>query len=269
MIWRRTAGDHNVSIGSFARMWLGGTLFDRFIMITIIGWIWCAILMLMAIIARSQPMAVLAGLASFAPWVFLLVDTKLEARYVAADVATFSREGAILATRCEYIGGHPQLPHGRFAYLTLEGTKQSPNLTLVFPSSPAERFHLPLLDLTKMKPEKGSDASLAADLVTALHKDAGGFLRPQRLTLVVDYDGAAGRKHKIELTNFFRGNNEIQNWRNYLVCAQAEADTGVRPHEPWKDLADGPAKAEESEMAHAFSGNGHADEQPSSAFGRR
>jgi hypothetical protein len=269
MIWRNTATNHNAAIGTFARQWLGGTMWDRLIMVSIAGGVWFVLLMFVALFAHSPGVILLCFLASFAPWAFWLIDAKLEANYVAADVATFSKEGAILATRCEYLGGHPQLPHGRFAYLTLEGTKQSPNLSLVFPGTNPERFHLPLLDLTRTKPEKGSDASLAADLATAIHKDAGGLLRPQRLTLVVDYDGAAGRKHKVELTNFFHGNDEIRNWRNYLVCAQAEADTGVRPHEPWKDLPDGPAKTEESEIPHAFSRNGHTEEQPSSAFGRR
>ncbi len=45
-------------------------------------------------------------------------------------------DDVIMATRCEYQGGHPQLPHGRFAYLLLEGTREDPNITIGFPAPP-------------------------------------------------------------------------------------------------------------------------------------
>ncbi len=287
MIWRRTAGNHTAAIGSFARQWLGGSMLDRLIPVTIVGWVWSVVWGLIGIMSQEGGIFLLCLLISTVPWILWLLDARLDAQQVETDIAAFAHGGAILATRCEYLGGHPQLPHGRFAYLLLEGTQQNPNLALVFPTGAlangsipfggSERFNLPILDLKKTKPEKGSDESPAADIAAAIHKDAGRILRPERLTLVVDFDGSGGRTHKVELTNFFRGNNEIRNWRNYLVCAQAQADTGVTPHEPWVSLkaeprAEPDAETSENtteEPSHAFSRNGHAHEEPSSAFSRR
>src|SRR5581483_2331630 len=237
MVWRYTAVRHLSSIGGFARWWLGGGLLDRFIIVTIVGWLWASFWFTFALLAQSTGFFVFTFLFICPiPWAFWLLDAWIDARTVHADIAAFGSQKAILATRCEYLGGHPQLPHGRFAYLTLEGTRQNPVLNLVFPRAggvPWERFALPLLDLGKTKPEKGSDDSLAADIGAAINKDIGRFLPPERLKLVVDYAGYADRTHKVELTNFFHGNDEIRIWRNYLVCAQAESDTGVAPHEPW------------------------------------
>lgn len=291
MIWRRTASNHAAAIGGFARQWLGGTMIDRLIPVTLLGWGWVLVWGFLG--AMSQDMNIFGAsifLIGPIPWILWAVDAWADGKQVKEDVAAFGREGAILATRCEYLGGHPELPHGRFAYLLLEGTKQNPNLTLVFPtpvdptsapspdapSVPGERFVLPILDLAKTKPEKGSDASVAADMATAINKDVGRFLRPERLTLVVDYDGAGGRKHKVELTNFFHGNNEIRNWQNYLVCAQAQADTGVEPHQPWVALPDDPnapdgilTSTRSLEAGDALSRNGHEVGQGRSAFFRR
>lgn len=288
MIWRRTASNHAAAIGSFARQWLGGTLLDRLIPVTIVGWFWCAFWGLLGIISRDGAFFALCLLICTVPWWLWLLDARLDASQVETDIAAFAREGAILATRCEYLGGHPQLPHGRFAYLLLEGTQQNPNLTLIFPTGTlakgtqpfgdSERFLLPILDLKKMKHEQGSDQSAAADIAAAINKDAGRMLRPERLTFVIDFGSAGGRTHKVELSNFFRGNNEIRNWRNYLVCAQSQADTGIPPHAPWISLPAEPEPPAETplledtkelEMSHAFSRNGHTVEEASSAFVRR
>jgi hypothetical protein len=288
MIWRRTASNHAAAIGSFARQWLGGTMLDRLIPVTIVGFFWFGFWGLLGILSQDGGIFLFCLLIGLTPWSLWLLDARLDAQQVETDIAAFALEGAILATRCEYLGGHPQLPHGRFAYLLLEGTQQNPNLTLVFPTGalakgttpPAgsERFILPILDLKKMKPEQGSDASPAADIAAVINKDVGRFLRPERLTLVIDFDGPGGRTHKVELTNFFQGNNEIRNWRNYLVCAQAQADTGITPHAPWVSLPPEPDEptptsslegTTELETSDAFSRNGHTVEEPSSAFVRR
>jgi hypothetical protein len=288
MIWRRTANNHTAAISSFARQWLGGSMFDRLIPVTVLGWFWFGGCVLLGIISQSLGLFAIFLLVGTVPWWLWLLDALLDAHQVKLDIGAFAKEGAILATRCEYLGGHPELPHGRFAYLLLEGTQQNPNLTLVFPTGPltsptaplvaSERFILPVLDLKKLKPEQGSDASPAADIAAVINKDVGRFLRPERLTLVIDFDGSGGRTHKVELTNFFNGNNEIRNWRNYLVCAQSQADTGVAPHAPWISLPAEPDKPEdrstldgtkELETSHAFSRNGHTVEEPSSAFVRR
>jgi len=49
---------------------------------------------------------------------------------------------------------------------------------------------------------------------------------------------SAGRKYQIELGSFLRGNDEVQQWKNFLTCTQAEADTGKVPYGPWKTLPD-------------------------------
>jgi hypothetical protein len=292
MIWRRTAIDHLAAIGSFARMWLSWGILDRLIPVTLLGWFWCCVWFWIGL--ATMDVSVMLVIMLFVwpvPWVLLGIDALIDKNQVKTDIANFAKQGAILATRCEYLGGHPQLPHGRFAYLLLEGTRQNPTLALVFPAalatgttariaSPAtsepERFLLPVLDVGKMKNEKGSDDSPAADIATSINKGAGQFLRSERLNFVVNYDGEGGRQHKVEFTNFFNGNNEIRNWQNYIVCAQAQADTGVEPHAPWVNFPDEPTPTSDIlqttkklEMGNGVSGNGHEERKSSSAFARR
>jgi hypothetical protein len=293
MIWRRTATDHLAAIGSFARMWLAWGILDRLIPVTLLGWLWCCVWFWIGLATQDVSVMLLIMLFVWpVPWVLLGIDAFIDKNQVNSDIAAFANEGAILATRCEYLGGHPQLPHGRFAYLLLEGTRQNPTLALVFPgaisgpttarmaidktSSASERYLLPVLDVGKMKNEKGSDDSPAADIATSINKGVGQFLRSERLNFVVNYDGAGGRQHKVEFGNFFRGNNEIRNWQNYIVCAQAQADTGVEPHSPWVNLPDEPTPTSDIlhttkklEMGNGVSGNGHEERKSSSAFSRR
>lgn len=276
MIWRWSATEHAKAIGSFARHWLGSSMLDRLVPVSLIGFFWLGIWFWIGVSSMNVTMfAFCFFVIGAVPWWLWLLDSYLDAQTVKKDTRYFLDQGAILATRCEYLGGHPNLPQGRFAYLLLEGTKQNPVLNLVFPQPsplPAERFTLPLLDLKKTKPEKGSDESAFADVAAAINESAGKLFRSERLTLVIDYDGYAGRTHKVELTNFFEGNNDIRNWRNYMVCAQAESDTGVTPHEPWKSLKDDRAAGlphAEGALLDAVSRNGHQVEQASSAFARR
>ena len=293
MIWRRTATDHLAAIGGFARMWLGWGILDRLIPVTFIGWLWCFVWFWLGLATQNLNLMLLIMLFVWpAPWFLLALDAWMDRNQVNTDIAQFAKDGAILATRCEYLGGHPQLPHGRFVYLLLEGTRQNPTLAVVFPASLAgsttsrmatsteqpesERYLLPVLDVGKMKNEKGSDDSPAADIATSINASVGRLLRPERLIFVVNYDGAGGRPHKVEFSNFFQGNNEIRNWQNYLVCAQAQADTGIEPHAPWMALPDDPtpgsdllATTKELEAVDGISGNGHEERKPSSAFTRR
>jgi hypothetical protein len=191
--------------------------------------------------------------------------------------------GAVLATRAEYIGGHPQLPHGRFVYLKISGTRENPILTIVFPGNelvPEETFDIPLLDLDKMDEKREEAESLTGSILASVSEKPGKMLAGERATLTVRYQGPGGRKHLVELSSFYHGNDEIRNWRNYLVCAQAEADTGVKPREPWTSLQPEPVLAGTvplGEVSHDGSGNGtgngtgngHKDRQASSAFDRR
>jgi len=186
MIWRRTATDHLAAIGSFARMWLSWGILDRLIPVTLIGWLWCAVWFWIGLASQAvDTMLIIIFFVWPIPWVLLAMDAWMDKNQVNTDVAQFGNDGAILATRCEYLGGHPQLPHGRFAYLLLEGTRQNPTLALVFPASLAgsttsrmdtnsersdsERYLLPVLDVGKMKNEKGSDDSPAADIATSIN----------------------------------------------------------------------------------------------------
>jgi hypothetical protein len=291
MIWRRTATNHFAAISSFSRTWLAWGFLDRLIPVTLLGWLWSAVWFAMGVV--SQDVGVIMLIVLFIcpiPWLLLVVDAWLDKNQVQNDITAFARDGAILATRCEYLGGHPQLPHGRFAYLLLEGTRQNPSLALVFPTrlstgttepaaregSPDERYILPVLDVGKMKTEKGSSDSPAADIATSIGKGAGQVLRPEKLNFIVNYDGEGGRQHKVEFTNFFHGNNEIRNWQNYIVCAQAQADSGIEPHAPWINLPDEPTPTSDIlqttkgwEASNGASGNGHQERKSSSAFQRR
>jgi hypothetical protein len=271
-------------------MWLSWTLVDRLIPVTLVGWLWCCVWFWIGLATMDVSVMLFIIFVIWPiPWAVLALDAFLDRNQVHADAVQFAREGAILATRCEYLGGHPQLPHGRFVYLLLEGTRQNPNLTMILPGALAgapatfgaaptasERFLLPVLDVGKMKNEKGSDDSPAADIATSINPAAGKFLRPERLNFIVNYEGAGGRPHKVEFTNFFHGNNEIRNWQNYIVCAQAQADTDIEPHAPWVALRDEPTPqsdvfqtTEELKLNGAHSGNGHEERKPSSAFTRR
>lgn len=290
MIWGRAATNHLVAISSFSRMWLGWGLLDRLIPVTILGWAWCMVWLWLGFATQSlEALAVIVLFIWPIPWALWLLDAFIDNNRVSKDIVSFAQDGAILATRCEYLGGHPQLPHGRFAYLLLEGTRRNPNLSLVFPTEqplplpedgkaltvPGERFILPILDVGKMKTEKGSSDSPAADIATSINKGAGQFLRSEKLNFVVNYDGEAGRLHKVEFTNFFRGNNEVRNWQNYIVCSQAQAVTGIEPHGPWVSLPDDPNASDllkstkELESVNGLSGNGHEERKSSSAFSRR
>lgn len=267
MIWWFSSTRHDMAIGSFARRWIAGGMLDRLIMLIIPASVWWFFTSFFFLDPDTFAIGLLLG--AF-PWLFWVADAIVDHYHVKGDLAKYlSQDDVILATRCEYVGGHPQLPHGRFAYLLLEGTRQNPSLSVGFPAPPGqpiESLSMPVLDLNKTKPESQSEQSLAGSILAALDEKAGKAFQSERVTLVVDYAGHAGRKHKVELTHFFHGNDEIRNWRNYLVCAQAEADTGIRPHEPWKSLKDVPLV---EEVTGGASRNGHENRKPSSAFARR
>jgi hypothetical protein len=287
MVWWFTSTRHDLAINSWVRQWLGGTMLDRWLQITIPGSVWAGFwFFFMAIVAQGNKHGILSGFLFFLfliatlPWWFWIADMIVDHFHVQADLRRYSgAEDVIMATRCEYQGGHPQLPHGRFAYLLLEGTKEDPNLTLGFPAPPGktpEHFSMPLLDLVELKHAPHQHESLAGDAVanmlgemamnTSIKEAAGKILRPERLTLTVQYQGEASRKREVEVTNFFNGNGEIRNWRNYLICAQAEADTGVVPYGPWKSLKPTPPT---EEVPSDFARDGSQRPARRSAFARR
>lgn len=285
MIWSFTKSSYESSISPWVRRWIGGTIFDRLIMITVPGVVWATFWFWVAVATRSfSAFVFFFFIFGLMPWYFWIVDMLLDHVRTRSDLDGFTlSEDVILATRCEYLGGHPELPHGRFAYLLLEGTRDDPNLTLGFPTSDGkvgDYFSMPLLDLAAASSQKIDSVSLAGDLASSftsemsanIKEGAGRFLKPERLSLVVDYEGPGASRYKVELTNFFRGNEEVRNWQNYLICSKAEAVAGVKPHQPWKSLKvlpAPPAPALLQEGSIDASGNGSQRPARRSAFARR
>ncbi len=285
MVWLLTKASHNASIGGWVRQWLSGSATDRFIQISTPGIVWAIVWGALAYSGDSDTLFLAVGLA---PWYFWALDAVVDHLHTNGELSKLmSRDDVVLATRAEYVGGHPLLPHGRFAYVAICGSKANPALRIIFPGlqgttdadlmtdealagRPASvrddhYFDIPLLDFEKTEPKSEREQSLAETLLASIDERAGGLFKSERVTLNVDYHGLGGRKHRVELTSFFRGNDEIRNWRNYLVCAQAEADTGIKPFGPWKSLKSAP----EEVISHAPSGDGSKVPAARRAFDRR
>jgi hypothetical protein len=231
-------------------------------------------------IAALSKSSGLFGFMAMVPFGFWLLDGFVDARVTSGQIKKLmTRDDVVLATRAEYTGGHPQLPHGRFAYLTLAGTRENPALTLLFPGNEPtthdELFEVPLLDVDKHDSKTDEAESPAGELLASLSEKPAKMFAEERVTLNVRYQGLGGRKHIVELTSFYHGGDEVRNWRNYLVCAQAEADTGVTPRLPWKSLRSGiiatTLPLEEVSAGHDGNGTGNGSKERSSrsAFDRR
>lgn len=271
MVWWFSKNAHFLAISSWVRSWLRGSATDRLIQISVPGVLWAVIWAVLTYEPDAERLFFIVGLA---PWYFWALDAVVDRFLTIAELGRLtSRDDVVLATRAEYVGGHPRLPHGRFAYLILRGHRENPLLTIDLPRFEkaadgreiSDSFDIPLLDITKTAPKSEHEESLTGTLLATLTEKPGHLFAAERVTLNVDYQGPGGRKHKVELTSFFRGNDEIRNWRNYLVCAQAEADTGVKPFGPWKSLKPAP----EEVISHAPSGDGDKVPAKSRAFERR
>jgi hypothetical protein len=261
------------------RNWLRASGLDKFIMFLPLTTLAIFIGEIFAYLVKSDALAFIAFIWPFSFWA---IDAVMDQRVTGGDIKNMvARDDVVLATRAEYIGGHPRLPHGRFVYLTLSGTKENPILTMVFPGNdeiPEERYEIPLLDLDKTDHKSETAESLTGSIFASISEKPGKMFAGERVTLSVKYQGPGGRKHIVELSSFFHGNDEVRNWRNYLVCAQAEADTGITPRSPWKSLRSEAAFAGTAPL-RGFSSKGHASgidnrtrpsELPSrSAFKRR
>lgn len=179
---------------------------------------------------------------SLAVWglsIFFVVDLFWDFVATRRELASFrARKDVILATRGEYIGGHPQLPHSRFVYLTIWGTRSDPNLSIVLPGSvlrEMKEFRIPLVDLTGTTSEIDDKFGRPAFFNILLTSITPSIWKGYRSVLLVDYI-SAGRKYKAELGSFLRGNDEVQQWKNFLTCVQAEADSSEKPFGPWRSL---------------------------------
>jgi hypothetical protein len=251
MIWYLTKGNHKWSIHPLVRAWLGAGWLMRIVVISVVSaclslLVSPVFLVISLIFSNSQFGAFIMGLPGLfgsVAYILLLISVYIDNRAMRGDLKKLlASPNVVLATRGEYIGGHPQLPHGRFVYLTLCGVLDNPRLNILLPQGSGTNplaFPLPILDLQKTTQhvvKTGDDTTVNVTVASVTFR--AKFLGEQA-TLKVEYIGQAGRKQEVEITRFLFGNGEIQTWRNYIVCIQAEADTGKPPYGPWKSLPAG------------------------------
>ena len=249
MIWYLTKDNHNWSIHPLVRAWLRAGGLTRFVVIAAIS-VFLSLLVspvfagISLIFGRGEFSQFIRGLPRilvWGAWIFWVIDAYMDKRTTRGDLKKLlASPNVVLATRGEYIGGHPQLPHGRFVYLTLGGVMENPQLNILLPLGSDREpmaFAMPVLDLHKASEKSGKeDGDLGRTLASIALQSS--FL-VQHATLRIEYTAQAGRKQRVELSYFLDGNGEIQNWRNFVVCIQAEADTGQPPYGPWKSLPAG------------------------------
>ncbi len=166
----------------------------------------------------------------------LLIDTIVDIIVTRIHVRRLAgKDSVALTTRTEYIGGHPKLPHGRFVYLLLEGTKKDPLISLYLPGQGGVKFSIPVIDMVKTEGKETDKYEASAGLGIFLTTVSTTVWRGRRFHFNIDQLNK-GRKQTVEFGPFLRGNEEIHSWKNFLVCRQSEADTGEAPYGPWKSL---------------------------------
>jgi hypothetical protein len=180
MIWYLTKGNHKLAIQPWVRWWLRTGIFGRLVVVIVIFLAFLGLsIAAAAMTLYSQYTA--AAVNPYAPysqsggspflqfiatliglgcklvmillWVGWIIDSIMERKITRDDIKRLmSLPNIVLATRGEYIGGHPELPHGRFVYLVLGNTVRNPCLWINLPKGGKERavnFGMPLLDLQK------------------------------------------------------------------------------------------------------------------------
>jgi hypothetical protein len=169
--------------------------------------------------------------------VFFIIDLVWDTLNTRRDLSNIAlRDDVILATRGEYMGGHPSLPHARFVYLILSGTQSDPYIGIFLPGFQPVEYKIPLIDITGKKTGVDESYGRPASLMNiSLTSITPSVWKGSRTALDIEYS-YSGRKYTVELGSFLRGNDEVQQWKNYLTCAQAEADTGQKPYGDWKSL---------------------------------
>ena len=180
----------------------------------------------------------------FALSVFFVVDLIWDYLATRLDLTTIAaKKDVILATRGEYVGGHPSLPHARFVYLIISGTQKSPYVGIILPGFQPIEYKIPLIDITDTKSgidEKfGKPASIFNFSLTSI---TPSVWKGNRTAINIEYS-LTGRKYMVEIGSFIRGNDEVQMWKNYLICTRAEADTNEKPYGQWKSLPKDKQKA--------------------------
>lgn len=172
----------------------------------------------------------------FALSIFFIIDLIWDFLGTRRDLANIAfRDDVILATRGEYIGGHPVLPHSRFVYLIISGTQKDPYLGIILPSFRPVEYKIPLIDITTAKTSIDDKFGKPGFFNLFLTSITPSIWKGQRSVINIEYS-LSGRKYIVEVGSFIRGNDEVQMWKNYLICARAEADTGKKPYGQWKSL---------------------------------
>jgi len=172
----------------------------------------------------------------FALSIFFIIDLVWDFLSTRRDLASIAfREDVILATRGEYIGGHPALPHARFVYLIISGTQKDPYIGIILPSFRPVEYKIPLIDITTTKTSIDDKFGKPGSFNFFLTSITPSIWKGYRSVINIEYS-SSGRKYVVEVGSFIRGNDEVQMWKNYLICARAEADTGKKPYGQWKSL---------------------------------
>jgi len=172
----------------------------------------------------------------FALSVFFIIDLVWDFLGTRRDLANIAfRDDVILATRGEYIGGHPELPHSRFVYLIIGGTQKNPYVGIILPSFQPIEYKIPLIDITSTKSSIDDKFGKPGIFIFSMTSTTPSIWEGSRSAINIEY-ALAGRKYVVEIGSFLRGNDEVQMWKNYLTCTQAEADTGIKPFGEWKSL---------------------------------
>lgn len=236
MIWALTKASHELSCSYWVRWWLRQTMLRRLIVVAIVTVVWG--LLSFGIIAATSSPATFYAPASASPWTFLgwftwlfplfwLIDGIWDRFGTRSEIRDLeAQRDVVLATRGEYRGGHPKLPRARFVYLTLGGTLEQPELTILLPQGafqPSLPFRIPVMDVARTR-----------SLLT--HVISQNSVLGKEPIFEIEYQGDSGRKQRVELSHFFYGAEEVYLWRNFVVCIQAEADTGEVPFGRWKSL---------------------------------
>jgi len=173
---------------------------------------------------------------AFGLFIFFIIDLIWDFLGTRRDLANISfRDDIILATRGEYIGGHPSLPHARFVYLVISGTQSNPYVGIMLPSFRPVEYKIPLIDVTGAKSRIDDKFGKPGAFNFFLTSITPSIWKGYRSVINIEYT-SSGRKYIVEIGSFIRGNDEVQMWKNYLICAQSEADAGEKPYGQWKSL---------------------------------
>lgn len=243
MIWTFTKNSHNASTLRVVRWWLRMNTFEKFLIslgIAILS------ILLSLLVLFSQPARWLSEFLSkfaivfFGFFVVDLIWDSIESSIELSDM--YERRDIVLSTRCEYIGGHPELAESRFVYLVLGGTRENPVLSIILNKIDGPKFFINLIDITDTKSGVDDKFGRPLNFNIFMTSTTPSIWKGSRSVLNVEYT-SAGRKYRVEFSSFLRGNDEVQLWKNYITCMMAEADTGKAPYGDWKSLPKAKKKA--------------------------